>query len=339
MKITRIPVVVFAVFQLGYQQGMVEYATNPQKKEAELLASVLSEYGVHDVSTQVDCQDEHRRTKALGGHSRHYDPSSDPRLVQLVQVGSHIVKAALQKLELDIDNHDNNHDNDNNNNNHDNHAELEELLEGHERLRGSWDFVLIHSKIPNAFVSEVFPHRIFVTTGLFDKFVDNQDELALVLGHEISHLICQHRTTSNFLQLSLRSIEILFLSLDPTEGFLSLIVMGSLHYVRQAVESLFSRDHEIEADTMGIQIAAMACYDTKRASQVFYKMHQHDVKTRGESAHHTTLLSTHPASLQRYEHFQQLSHHENRDKYSNSTCRGIQQSFWNMLRQQKSNSN
>ena len=53
-------------------------------------------------------------------------------------------------------------------------------------MQGPWRFVLIPTPVPNAFVSEILPHRIFITTALFDKFIESQDELALVLGHEVS---------------------------------------------------------------------------------------------------------------------------------------------------------
>ena len=75
---------------------------------------------------------------------------------------------------------------------------------------------------PNAFVSEMLPQKIFVTTGLFDKFVNNDDELALILGHEVSHLIKGHLSTSSYMESWIRGAEILVLMLDPTEGLLSL---------------------------------------------------------------------------------------------------------------------
>ena len=75
---------------------------------------------------------------------------------------------------------------------------------------------------PNAFVSEMLPHKIFVTTGLFDKFVNNDDELAMILGHEVSHLINGHFSTSSNVETWIRGIEIFVLMLDPTEGLLSL---------------------------------------------------------------------------------------------------------------------
>ena len=82
---------------------------------------------------------------------------------------------------------------------------------------------MIYSRAkPNAFVSEMLPHKVFVTTGLFDKFVNNDDELAMILGHEVSHLIKGHFTTSSNIETWIRGVEIFALMLDPTEGLLSL---------------------------------------------------------------------------------------------------------------------
>ena len=75
---------------------------------------------------------------------------------------------------------------------------------------------------PNAFVSEMLPQKIFVTTGLFDKFVKNDDELAMILGHEVSHLIEGHFSASSYIESLIRGVEIFVLMLDPTEGLLSL---------------------------------------------------------------------------------------------------------------------
>jgi len=75
---------------------------------------------------------------------------------------------------------------------------------------------------PNAFVSEMLPKKIFVTTGLFDQFVKNDDELAIILGHEISHLIKGHCSKASGFESIIRGVEILVLMLDPTEGLLSI---------------------------------------------------------------------------------------------------------------------
>ena len=75
---------------------------------------------------------------------------------------------------------------------------------------------------PNAFVSEMLPQKIFVTTGLFDEIVNNDDELAMILGHEVSHLIKGHGSEASAFESLIRGAEILVLLLDPTEGLLSL---------------------------------------------------------------------------------------------------------------------
>lgn len=68
----------------------------------------------------------------------------------------------------------------------------------------------------------MLPHKIFVTTGLFDKFVNNDDELAMILGHEVSHLIRGHFSASTNIETWIRGVEIFLLFLDPTQGLLSL---------------------------------------------------------------------------------------------------------------------
>ena len=68
----------------------------------------------------------------------------------------------------------------------------------------------------------MLPQKIFVTAGLFDKFVNNDDELAMILGHEVSHLIMGHFSQSSFIESLIRGLEIVVLMLDPTEGLLSL---------------------------------------------------------------------------------------------------------------------
>ena len=106
-----------------------------------------------------------------------------------------------------------------------------------------------------------------ITTSMFETFIGSQDELALVLGHEISHL--GYSSERNSLETSFRTIEILLLSLDPTEGLLSLACMTFLASVRNAIGTVHSRDHERCADELGMKLTAMDCYDTRAASQVF----------------------------------------------------------------------
>ena len=60
-----------------------------------------------------------------------------------------------------------------------------------KKLKGSWHIIVSDNKTPNAFVTEVCPRRIFVNSGIFD-LIATDDELAMVLSHEVSHLLCGH---------------------------------------------------------------------------------------------------------------------------------------------------
>lgn len=151
--------------------------------------------------------------------------------------------------------------------------------EAYERLMGEspelciWRYVFISSPFPNAFVTEVLPHRIFITTAMLDV-AETPDELAFVLGHEISHLILGHVSISNQIESFLSSIEIILLALDPTEGLLSIFAVRFFQWLHDVASASISRDHEAEADAMGIMLAARACFDTHKGSHVLYKMNR-----------------------------------------------------------------
>ena len=209
------------------------------------------------------------------------------------------------------------------------------LTRARKHVEGPWQFIVIPSTVPNAFVSEILPHRIFVTTALFETFIASQDELALVLGHEISHLILGHHSARNTLETASRTLEILFLSLDPTEGLLSLGFMSGLASLRAAVGALYSRENERQADELGIKLTAMACYDTKSASIVFNKMQKHNVENglgvggvgfRG-------LFDSHPPSEERYLSLLEQSEDENPRKYEETSCASLTTKFFGALKQ------
>ncbi len=71
-----------------------------------------------------------------------------------------------------------------------------------------WKFVLIDVPMVNAFVSETTPYTIYVTTALLENVVSNDDELALVLGHELSHLLLAHSSKSMLLERNLKTLEV-----------------------------------------------------------------------------------------------------------------------------------
>ena len=199
-------------------------------------------------------------------------------------------------------------------------------------MEGPWRFVLIPSPMPNAFVSEILPHRIFITTSMFEQFVSSQDELALVLGHEISHLILGHSSERNSLETSIRTIEILLLSLDPTEGLLSIAFMSFLASIRNAVGAIHSRENERSADKLGMKLTAMACYDTEKGSEVFNKMHKQNLES-GRESNYLSFFDSHPPTEERYRNLLKESIEENKEKYEDTSCAGLKSIFLDALKQ------
>lgn len=357
LKITRVPVLVVAVFGLGYQQGTIDYASNPSRKEKELLRSVLADFGVKDPAVEVQTfrWGDEKWTDSfipsfLLDNQNFSAKKRDGRLVRVSNVGQRIIQASLVKVENTLDDivqersksmpDEIRSDGKKLINELNKDDEVHQWVDAHNRLNGPWEFVLINSPIPNAFVSEVFPKRIFITTGIFELFIENDDELGLVLGHEVSHLIFAHNSQRNQIELLLRAFEVLLISMDPTDGLLSVSFITMLGGLRNLLTRAHSRENEREADEMGIKVAAMACFDTKRGSEVFRKMHEFDVKSgkvdsASGSANLSDLLQTHPASKARYEFLLEASEEENMKKYEDTTCNSIQNSFRKMFLKEK----
>ena len=84
-------------------------------------------------------------------------------------------------------------------------------------VQGVWKVVVLDSELNNAFVSETFPGRVFVCRGLLETVKPTDEELALVLAHEISHLILRHNTKSMLSTAFTTGAQLVLIALlDPT---------------------------------------------------------------------------------------------------------------------------
>lgn len=120
---------------------------------------------------------------------------------------------------------------------------------------------------------------IYVYTGLI-KFLDSEDQLAGVLGHEIAHADRRHSTK----QLTkLYGIQLLLdIVLGENQGDLTNIAAGLI-----GLE--FSRANEREADEYSVKYLCGTDYYADGASDFFEKMVQ-----SGQGGNGLTFLSTHP---------------------------------------------
>ncbi|OGB23070.1 MAG: peptidase M48 [Burkholderiales bacterium RIFCSPLOWO2_02_FULL_57_36] len=128
--------------------------------------------------------------------------------------------------------------------------------------------------------------KMGVNTGLIEKLNLTDDELAAVMGHEMAHVLREHaRERASEQALAGVGISIASAVLgvgDIGQKGMEFAYMGLLGLPN-------SRNHETEADRIGVELAARAGYDPRAAVTLWQKMGQ---AAGGEPAF--KFLSTHP---------------------------------------------
>lgn len=160
-----------------------------------------------------------------------------------------------------------------------------------------YTYTVVRSDVANAFVLP--GNHVFLMTGLF-KFVRDEDELAIILGHEIAHNVARHAGEKVSGSILINMLARLSLLLDPS-GLVFTILLPSATLFRELPNS---RVQEMEADEIGLKIAVEACYDPRAAKRVFLSM-MNEEKGSGKGHTHAPpeLLSTHPAYDTRLSNF------------------------------------
>lgn len=97
----------------------------------------------------------------------------------------------------------------------------------------------------------------------------DEDQLAFILAHELSHYLCEHGSEERTFQGIFSILQLIVLAtVDPT-GLLSLgtelPVFKSLFEL--AIRLPMARGHETEADSLGLQLVARSCRDPMQESE------------------------------------------------------------------------
>ncbi|RAR60932.1 MULTISPECIES: M48 family metallopeptidase [Halomonadaceae] len=158
-------------------------------------------------------------------------------------------------------------------------------------LAPSWQVKVFDDPSANAFALP--GGYIGVNTGLLE-IASNQDQLAAVIGHEVSHVLARHAnervSTQQATQLGLSVIQ----SAAGIQGPQGDAIMGALGAGAQyGIMLPFSRSHESEADTLGIQLMADAGFDPRASVTLWEKMSQ------AGGGQPPVWMSTHPSNNQR----------------------------------------
>lgn len=145
----------------------------------------------------------------------------------------------------------------------------------------NWELQIINDSVLNAFCLP--GGKIYVFTGLIN-YLDNEAQLAGVLGHEIAHADKRHSIDNLAKQLGLSAV----ISLVFGDG-------GAILNIAQNLLGLkFSRDNESQADEFAIKYLYQTQYDASQANGFFDKLEK-DKNTENVSE----MLSTHPAPKNR----------------------------------------
>ncbi|KAF7504252.1 hypothetical protein GJ744_002510 [Endocarpon pusillum] len=156
----------------------------------------------------------------------------------------------------------------------------------------------------NAFVMQ--GGKVFVFTGLL-PICEDEDGLAVVLGHEIAHNVAHHSAE----RLS-RSIFIW--PFIAAASILLDVSGGTVHFITDLIFSLpNSRTHEAEADHIGLLMMAQSCYNPEAAIPFWERM------KKAQKGAPPQFLSTHPSDYSRIKAITELLP-EAKEKYQESGC-------------------
>lgn len=138
-----------------------------------------------------------------------------------------------------------------------------------DALTWKWEVNVLSSSEVNAWCMP--GGKIAVYTGLIDKLKLSDDELAAVMGHEMAHALREHSRE----RASEQAIAGLGISILSTVAGLGQVGQKGMEYAYQGLLGLpNSREHETEADRIGVELAARAGYDPRAAITLWEKMGQ-----------------------------------------------------------------
>lgn len=162
-----------------------------------------------------------------------------------------------------------------------------------------WEMNVIRSDELNAWAMP--GGKMAVYSGLVEKLHLTDDELAAVIGHEMTHALREHSKAQVGQQLLTgigmqigSSILAQNSNVDPQT-----LQTGGALLSEYGISKPFSRQHETEADIGGLMLMAAAGYNPQAAPVVWQKMEQ------AGSSGMPSFLSTHPSGADRIQVLQQ----------------------------------
>ena len=196
---------------------------------------------------------------AAGEFSKMKKLPNDPRLAQIRRVGLSIVAVARKEDKIGV-----------------------------LPPTNQWQFAVIDDKSPNAFAMP--GGKIGFNVGMF-LYASTDDDIAVILGHEVAHVLCQHsiERISQVLLVQLGAVMVdeatKNKSAQTRQAWMAGFGLGS----QFGLLLPFSRTHESEADRLGLTFMARAGYNPEAAPAFWQRF------AKAGGAKPPEFFSTHPA--------------------------------------------
>lgn len=159
-----------------------------------------------------------------------------------------------------------------------------------------WEVNVISSNELNAFCMP--GGKIMFYSGLINQLRLTDDEIAVVMGHEIAHALREHsREQVSQAMAAQTAIGIGAALFGLGEGTAGLANAG----YEALIASRFSRNDESEADRIGLELTARAGYDPRAGVTLWQKM-----MSASQGGRPPEFLSSHPAEASRVQQIQTL---------------------------------
>lgn len=140
--------------------------------------------------------------------------------------------------------------------------------------------------------------RIMVYSGLISQLRLTDDEIAVVLGHEIAHALREHSRAQVSQAIAAQTaIGLGAAWFGLGEGSASVANAG----YEALIATRFSRSDETEADRIGLELTARAGYDPRAGISLWQKM-----TSANQGGRPPEFLSSHPAEASRVQQIQAL---------------------------------
>lgn len=163
-----------------------------------------------------------------------------------------------------------------------------------ERVGGwKWEINLIQSDQVNAFVMP--GGKIAFYSGILDRLQLNENEIAMIMGHEMAHALREHA------RARLAKTQATGIGLSLGAQLLGLGDLGNVaaNLGTQLLSLRFSREDETEADLVGLELAARAAFHPQASVTLWEKM-----TALSGGANSPSFLSTHPSGPNRIRELQ-----------------------------------